>query len=289
MATFTGTDASGNFSISNAPPGSILVSVFDPNDSSLAGVGSGVVPEGGVLNLDVAVGNAVALPHTLTGDDGTRYTVGCSGALESESPPYSSYWGQSLTFSMFDFPCLYGTYLSSDKRELTFGPVTAGALQVTRRVFSPQAGRFVRFLDSYRNTSNAAIVVPIKVNRMGLGYAAPLVTHPSTNDYRYAVIDQPAVATVFGGAGGVPNPATTFKHTAWRRNNGMQYDTALEYSWNLTVPPNDSVSLLHYSAQASDAAAAQNLGQAMSLNAESFMFDRITAPEKLKIQNFAAP
>jgi hypothetical protein len=165
-------------------------------------------------------------------------------------------------------------------------------VQVTRKVYSPAAGGFVRFIDTYTNPGNADVTVGVHVGG-SIGYHAPLLVDPASNNQTYAVLDNPAVANVFGGVGGVPNPAGTFRYEAygWTDSFGVQnyYNASADYNWTLTVPAGKSVSLMLYSAQAASGLVAQAIADALSTNAAPSMFDTIMPADKASIYNFVVP
>jgi hypothetical protein len=283
-------DASGIFNFTSAPSGGFRLYAVDPANPAVVGFGDGTAIANTTANVDVTLGNGTGFPFVLTGSDGYVYSVACDGTLNNGAPPY--YWSYGLMIDNRYIPCSPGAGLSFDKRELSFGPAMMEKVQVTRKVYSPAAGGFVRFIDTYTNPGNVDVTIGVDVGG-NTGYYAPLLVDPAGNNQTYAVLDSPAVATVFGGAGGVLNPAGTFSYQAyaWTDAFGVQnyYSALTTYHWTLTVPAGKSVSLMLYSAQAASGLVAQAIANTLSTNAATSMFDGIAPVDKASIFNFAVP
>jgi hypothetical protein len=278
-------DASGAFNFAAAPAGGFRLYASDPNDSSKVGFIDGTGIMNAAVNLNVTLGNAAGLPFALNGSDGYKYNVQCDGSLWSSASPYiaSSY---VLKVNNMYFPCWPGAGVSSNKRELSFGPAMMGPVQVSRRVFSPTTGGFVRFIDTYANPGNVDATITVQVSPYNFAYYAPLLVDPASNNQTYAVLDNPALADVFGGTGS-SNPAGTFSYRSIGDiTAGNYWDTIVSYNWALTVPAGQRISLMHYSAQATTGVSAQAIGQSLSTYAEPYMFDGITKTDVPSIYNF---
>lgn len=286
------TDASGAFNFGTAPPGGFKLFAWDPVNPAVIGISDGVAIMNSSTNLDVTLGNGTGFPIALTGSDGYQYNITCTGSLQNGIAPFANL-AYELKINNSYFPCYPGAGISFDKRELTFGPATMETVQVTRRVFSPTAGGFVRYIETYTNTGSADTSINIQVGLSNFAYYSPLLIDPASNNQTYAVLGNPALVDVFGGLGGAPNPASTFRYQSYSYLDylGVQtfYDTLVSYNWTLTVPSGKTVSLMHYAAPAADGLVAKTIADSLSANATPSMFDGIAPMDKSAIYNFVVP
>src|SRR5262249_7953881 len=133
-------------------------------------------------------------------------------------------------------------------RQLTLGYATFGALRVTRKVYSPLSGGFVRYLEELTNPSSTPITATINVfSNLGSDSSTRIVVAPSATNFTYAVTDQsgiccdPLLAHVFSGAS--PRlPASAFQFT---NNNDDIF-----YRWdNISIQPGQTVIIMHFGVQ----------------------------------------
>jgi hypothetical protein len=291
LSQWVTTDTSGAFSFTSAPAGDFRLYALDPVNQENVGISDGTAIMNAVITLDVTLGNGVGLPYVLIGSDGYRFKVDCDGSLWRETAPYSNEM-YALKVNTSNMPCVPGALVSSDKRELSFGPSKIGPVQVSRRVFSPATGGFVRFIDSYVNPGIVDTSINLQVGGAYLGYYAPLLSDPINNNQTYAVlgetVDVPAIAEVFGGTGST-NPAGTYIYKPIGDvSTGIPNYWSMEtsYNWSFNMSAGQRISLLHYYSQAINGPAAQALGQSLSTYAAPSMFDGMTKIDFPSIYNF---
>lgn len=286
------TDSAGKFALPALPVGPYQVVAADPATPELVGMSVGNAQPGQAGQTEIRLGTAVAGESRLTGPEHSFYGLGCSGQLSSGRVVGNegSNWFPNLFLLDVDginFPCLAGVSASADKRELVYGPIRMNAVQVKRRVFSPEAGGYLRTIDTFSNTGASAVTIKVNIGTPELNPGMALRVNPVSTSYRYAVLDNPPFAVAFGGVGAPENQPSYIVLTPWGGPNFTNLGVA--YRRTLTVPAGASVSLMHYTVLAADAAAANAMAEALSNNTAPSMFDKIGAAEKATIINFQVP
>ncbi len=208
-----------------------------------------------------------------------------------------------------------GGQLDLGGRQLSLPGDGPGGLEVTRRVFVPRDGYFVRYLEVLRNPTGAPITVDLRIRthfgftteaRGGFTFTDPpqLVDSSSGDGFvlagpelgpaadRWAVIDDtvdadpfvqrnaPAVAHVFDGAGGL------------RAASGASFDlngqafARLESVWQaVTVPPGGRAVIMHFGVQQLDRFAALTAAERLA-EAPPEAFEGIDALDLNGLLNF---
>ncbi|HMD96237.1 MAG TPA: carboxypeptidase regulatory-like domain-containing protein [Terriglobia bacterium] len=291
----TSSGVNGNFLAGGIQAGNLKITA---QSGATAGVATGQLTSSGPLNLNVGLGNAFPFGiYNLDGQDGFRYDVNCYGALNSGGTSdgttftnaYNGAYYQEIAGQAFYCQGAAGL-LAQNGREIDIGPQGAnqGRFLVTRKVFSPTAGRFTRYLEEVTNNTNFAITVPVQVySYLGSGSNTNIVGGPANTNNTYAVTDcgqpsncafpDPSLAHVFADGTNVV-PSSTYFYS------GSQYT---EYTWTVTVPANQTVILMHFAVQAPDDATATNEAQALVGLTDPDALDGISSAEKAEILNFS--
>ncbi|UXH76069.1 carboxypeptidase-like regulatory domain-containing protein [Roseateles amylovorans] len=285
----TWTDEQGRFAFSDVAPGGFHLTAYDRNDYDNLGLARGRVKADETVTLDVVMGTAVRLGHSL--DDpanGYRVTVYGDGAIypfampEGGGEPFAGS-GLQLAVKGLPFPASDGALVLQDRRELEIGPFTMGQLEVSRRVFVPAAGGFARVLETLTNLGPSEIVVPVELSVQPVGGTATrLLVDPSTNGRRLAQFAPlegeygGAVALVMAGATGTAPAQVSF-------SEGLATSR-----YNLTIPAGQTVRLLNYAVVSSpqDAAAARQQGEGLRDGTVPAQFLGIGSTERPQIRNF---
>jgi len=160
--------------------------------------------------------------------------------------------------------------------------------QLNRKVFVPQADAFIRYLDQVTNHGSETRTITLRLNsNLGSDSWTQVVATDSgnaqsfdsqdkwlvTDDSGNPLFDDPAVAQVLWGDGGLPPSSANL------------YTDTLERSWVLTVRPGETVSLLHYAVQAADASQATQAAEYLvTLPGEALQ--GLSAAELASIVNF---
>ena len=252
--------------------------------------------------VTLTLGSGVPLSHALTGDNGFVFSVTSTGSVRQGAPAAvpASDWPFDYTYEASTnddyFCCADIAGLSLDGRHLTFGPLAQDALLQTRKVFVPQSGAFVRFLEILENP----LAVPVKATVQMWSPLRPsasrtkVAVSPGDTGNTYLVLDDtfggrtptaPAVAHVAGGTGAVA-AKTVF---TWAPKSGES--NYAEYQWTVTVPPNGKVAIMHFGVarQPNDTPGAQ--AQAFSLVnlTDPEALAGMTDAEKAAVKNFIIP
>lgn len=289
-------DASGHYQAANVPPGPIAVSASDPSNGGNDGLANGTLTAAG-LSLDVTLGNAIPFNYStinLDGADGFRYDVSEDGSLTDGGTTSGSlddaYDGAyRLRVNGNSFPSVSVAGEELDGRQLVLGPVAMGQLVVTRKVFSPPAGGFARYLEIISNPSGVAVAATIAVSsNLGSDYSTRLVVAPADTQNTYAVTDQsgyccdPALGHVFSGL----NPPVAPSTIVFGDHNDSP-----SYSWQVTVPAGGTVIVMHFGLQRdySDPTVVAPAAEALRDFTDPNALAGLSDAEKAAIRNFVIP
>jgi len=281
-------EADGSFRFKAVPPGGVRIAISGYDGSVLA-VADRPTLAGETLSLDLVTGPGRPRYPAYAGLDGRQYGFSCYGALErSGTADQSEYLPEflGLELNAVEFPCIVAATAAADARQFAYGPVTLDGTQVTRKVFAPEAGGYVRQIDTFTNPGASPVTVKVRYGKYSNGYNLTLVTNPAATGQTYAVYANPAFAQVSGGVG-VPVPANSFVYEKGNANDANS--GRLLYTRSLTIQPGASVSLMHYSVQSADAQTTLAMAKALSNQTAPSMFDQIAPAEKATIINFAVP
>ena len=297
----TTADALGNYQIDGVQVGALQVAASDQSGTS-GGATTGVLTASAPLNLNITLGNAISFQRfglvNLDGADGFRYDVSCDGELNDGgtvdrnfNDAYDDMYQASLSGPDFvrQFPCLSAATFEAAGRQLVLGPVTVHNLQVSRKIFSPAAGGFARYLEEIQNPGTTPVVVSVTISgNLGSDNNTRIVVSPAQTNFTYAITDQngiccdPLLAHVFAGATSTLVPTVQF----------IQTNDEPFYRWdNVSIPAGQTAILMHFGVQRPPSDLTGTKAQAASLvnltdpNALSGM----SAAEKAAVANFIVP
>ncbi len=130
---------------------------------------------------------------------------------------------------------------------MILGPMSGGGpvLQVTRKIFVPADGRFARYLDTVSNPTGFPLTATVRLSSELMGQTLLQMIEPSASSGGSAVFhgetgSYGASGYVFSG----PNPPSLPARIFYGQTTF--HSQALQYEWNVTVPPNASVGVLHF-------------------------------------------
>jgi hypothetical protein len=183
-------------------------------------------------------------------DDGgnERWDIGRDGDVDD---------GTNDSFDTFFEIQIDGTYFPNqdpnttsaefeDDREVVLGPETLSDLELTRKIYVPTVGSFIRFTEMLHNPTAADITVDVTIDgNLGSDEENNFVTYSSSGDtlvddgdfwlVNYQDTNDPAVGFYFPGA--VPS----------------KVEDDIEYTWSqVTVPAGETVSIMHLGFQEFD-------------------------------------
>jgi hypothetical protein len=287
-------DASGHYEATGVQVGEVRVTATSETDSNVVGVAHGTVSTAGPLTVNVSFGNAVELGgYNLDGADGFRYDIDCDGEIDDggtvDRSLNDAYDGAYfLKINAQYLYCARTATLEDGGREAVIESGLNG-LSVTRKIFSPTSGGFVRYLDSMTNQGTAPQTLAFEIgSNLGSDSATRIVTPPSETGNTFAVTDQggsccdPALAHVFSGV----NPSVPLAGTQFRNGNDDIF-----YRWTVTVQPGQTVTLMHFSVQrgVADTAGARTQAEALVNLTDPKALEGMSDAEKARVVNFSIP
>jgi len=293
---YAGADATGRFQSAQVPVGSIRVSASASPDYTNAGITETTLTAGDSQTVDVVLGNAWRFfgLFNLAGTDGFKYDVRCNGAL-GPSGAVDGHLTNAYTFGYVaaigtaSAECLLTAPLDEGRRQITVGPSALAGLVLTRKIFSPPAGGFARYLEVLTNPTATARTVTLDVSSsLGGGGTPPslvVLTPPSTTGNTFAITDlsadccEPVLGHVFGGPGAPVAPSAT---------RFVAGDNKVSYAWTVTVAPGQSVALMHFAIQREPdgSAAARAQAEALAALTDPDALTGLTPAERALIVNF---
>jgi hypothetical protein len=240
-------------------------------------------------------------------DDGGVAALPPGGSLPGQSEAYDGWGPLEVDNTGVGAPGSSAFYLpvgnlstvcdhdaDSGNRELTFPGETIESLTVSRKLFTPASGGFVRFLDvvtnpggspatvtltyqgdlgsdaatRVRDTSDGNSSVNVPGDRWGTSDSDPAVIDPVTG----APQTDPPVAHVWDGPGSPPEPTDAIYGGSsgtlnWGNDVTGHADARVRVVYNATIPAGQTYVFMHFEAQRTNATqaltAAQNLGNAL--------------------------
>ncbi len=322
------TDNDGGFRFDNVYVGSYGLYVEDNFRHVYGEASLELTQDGETVNVDLhLVSNTVNLPLIRYDANNDQFKIHADGAIR-EGPEHVFYGSGPFTNAgannggfLLDIIAggvperFSGSFIGSgeeDGREIAISQADLGGLAVTRKVYVPREGYFVRYLETLHNSSASPVTVSVRVqtnfrncNYYYDGYCgiAQVITTSSgdntlnvtdaLNRDRWTVLDNhldrdpfqfgdlPATAFAFDGAGGTEHAALAAVTSV-----GPQM---LTYQWDsVTVQPGATISYLHFGVVQSSRAAAQASAERLTqLPPEAI--SGLSVEERAQIRNFAVP
>ena len=294
-------DTTGSYSIGNVPVGNIRVAAADPNDSTVSGFASGHIVANQNSTINVVLGNGFAFfrpgffNFNLDGTNGYRFDIDCDGEIDRggriDGTLGGGYSGAELlelngrNFNE-EFPCISGAQTDLNGREIVMGPAGLGGLVVTRKIFSPAGGGFVRYLDVITNPTPEALPASMLLQSfLAAGGNTSILVPPASTANTYAATGfnnsccMPLLGYVFAGPGGPVSPGD-FKF--------LDGQSPVSWDLNVTVPPSDSVIVMHFDIQrdTGDLAGIQQQAQALVNGSDPDEFAGMSDADKARVINF---
>jgi Carboxypeptidase regulatory-like domain/Polysaccharide lyase family 4, domain II len=295
-------DSLGNYQINGVQVGTVQVAAFD-SAGTTAGIANGLLTVDAPLNLNITMGSAISFQRfgliDLDGADGFRYDVSCDGQLNDGGTvnrqfddAYDGMYQLNLSGAAFvrQFPCLNAATNDPSGRNLVLGPVIVHNLQVARKIYSPVAGGFARYLEVIQNPGQTSAVVSVTISgNLGSDNNTRIVVAPSQTNFTYAVTDQsgiccdPLLAHVFAGATStLAAPTVQF----------IQTNDNVFYRWdNVTIPAGQTVILMHFAVQRppSDLAGTKSQASGLVNLTDPNALSGMSTAEKAAVANFVIP
>jgi hypothetical protein len=305
------TNAAGFYQVDQVPVGAISVSAGDVSRQLLGDVTGQLPSDGSSVTLDVVLqANSVALPQTLYDGNYLDFPIPGNGSISSSV--FGITGGSLLSVtpasgSPVDFAAVISGTQEQQGREITLRQPEVGGLSVTRKVYVPQDGYFARYLEIFDNLTGIDTSVTVGVKNgfyserdinsyyfyvsttssgdslLQAGGATPDYWSVFTNSPKYyGYSNLQMTAMVWGGpAAQVPANQVNTVLTSGQI-------TGFNNTWNLTVPANGRVAIMHFAIQNSTAAGATAAAERLvQLPPEALT--GLSQDELLAIRNFAVP
>ncbi len=172
------TDANGHFKIEKAMLGTLrLIAEAD----GMVSQHEVETVSGNTQHVQIALGNSAHLPNVLTGEDGSSFEIDWTLALVNGSglsqPAYQNAY--SLQINGWNLPGIPAATKLNGGRELRLEAVTVDGIDVSRQIFMPGMGSYVRYLDVLRNTGQSEANVQVEVvGLLGTSERTTLLSNP---------------------------------------------------------------------------------------------------------------
>lgn len=312
------TDADGRYSVDDAPPGDFTIVASNTSGSRRAQGAGRVRFDGDAVVVDLTlVEAAVTMPYTLYDANGFRFDIAGNGAVGNgtnnvfgSAAPDNGGLRLELVRDGVAVPFTNGDgtigHLDQNGQEVAVDDITPSGLTVTRRIYTPRAGYFTRYLEVLRNDTAQPVTVDLRVkSHHRAANSNPRVVDTSDGDQilsvanpaapdRWAVIDDqvdgdpfvsssiPATGHLFDGDGGATQVAVATYELIGQTGR-------LTYAWNaITVPPGESVAFLHFVLNQLDRYSAREAAMRL-VRLPPEAIDDLSAGDRQAIRNFAVP
>jgi hypothetical protein len=314
----TVTDSEGNYRYLDVPPGNFTLTAENQQRTLRAEAAARVNFDGDIVTLDLTLtSNAVTMPQTFYDANGFEFDVTGIGSLATGTnsvfaAPAPDNAGMRLEIIQNNIavPFLNGNgtigELSQNRQQVTLDEVGPSGLNVSRKILTPRAGYFSRYIETLENKTTAPITVSVRVkSHHRNSNSNPRVVDTSDGDQilsvinpvlrdRWAVVDDQSDADPFVSSS-IPATAHLFDGAA----ASLQVASAdysligttgkLTYQWdNITVAPNSKVSLMHFVLHQLDRQSAREAALRLAMLPPEAIND-LTTDERAQIKNFAVP
>jgi len=304
------TDANGDYSIDDVPPGVFTLVAAKGSDRRDA---SGEMPAtGGVQTVDlVLLSSAILVPTGRLDANGFTWTIGRAATLDrNPNFPTSSGTPRLLIERGLDSAAFAGSCPATGacfvpteegQREFVFEEAGLLGLQVTRKIFVPVDGYFVRIVDSVTNPPGAPEVTVNLVEQSDL--ASSLVRASSSEDLaataadQWIVLDDGDQRDIWSGGGGFGGFAPT-AFAAWGPGGTAPTDLSVApvsgrarvtQRWDgIVLGPGETRAILHFVSVQSDKPRAEATGERLvQLPPEALA--GLSPEEAAAVLNFVVP
>jgi hypothetical protein len=301
------TDSSGMFQVSGVPTGSFRIVAQDPfrhAGGSFVGI---LAAHGDAVHQDITLADRLT-PIDVPGANGYTYRIGSSGALLYSDDALSSGYSTSYQiaagasdagFVSYQFAGDVAATPELDSRQFilrdfnggyTLPQRTVAGVVVTRKIYAPSGGSFVRYVEIFDNPTPDPVTLDVQVNAQMI---TTRIAATSSGDAALTAADSwivtdrpdsartPAVAHVFAGA----HARATVSDAGVAFNS----ESAPQERWNgVTIPAAGRVAFMHFTTEASDASTAQAAAERL-VQLPPDALTGLTPEETAAIVNFDVP
>jgi hypothetical protein len=313
------TDAQGAFEIADAPPGDFSVTAENATRTLRAEATGRIRFDGDVAPVPIVlVDSAVTMPLTLHDANGFPFDVTGNGAIGTghnnvfgAAAPDNAAMRLDIVKDGVAVPFTNGNgtigRLAPNGQEVALDDATPSGLTVVRRVYTPRAGYFTRWIDELRNDTAQPITVSVRVrSHHRAANSNPRIVDSSDGDQilsvlnpaapdRWVVVDDQIDADPFDNNSSIAATGHLFDGAGAATRVGVAtYDLIgqtgrLTYEWrDVTVAPGETAAFLHFVMHQIDRRAAREAALRLAqLPPEAI--DDLTTAERRAIRNFVVP
>jgi hypothetical protein len=277
-------NSTGFFSATDVPAGQVRVSAFS---GIFGGSRTITLTPGTPATVEVQIGSLVKLadPYALS-SSAFRFSVGCRGYMAnggridgSWSTMYADAFG--LTVNDTSFPCLPAAALEDGQRELVLDGGVVGTIRATRKIYVSETGDYARYLEILTNSSASPRTVTVDVaGGLSSWPSVPAwVVRPEATGMTHAVssfLHMGSLGFAFAGHGATLKPTEVY----------VDSPNYFFYRWEVTVPANGTVILVHFAQQDSSSTAATAHAEEFAATSRSGMWNGMSAQERAQVVNF---
>ncbi len=285
FGSFVQADAAGVYLFDDAPPGMAVVRARD-YQNDIWGLAIGVVPADAGTVVDVELGTATGMLN-LNATLDYNYVDGYNGATNLRRFG-GNYAHQRLSLGAGLRAASVGVSVESSingldlsERQLTIVRGYEGrvGVSVTRKMFAPIAGGFVRYIEELSNPLAVDVAVRVRVEGVSALNNGSTV---SSSSPQHVVVTHAWGATgfVFGGTSGTPQAVAAASFLP------SQYDYS--YDWVVTVPAGQTIRLMHFLLHGGSAADLDPFVSSF-VAPSGLALEGLTAAELASIVNFVIP
>lgn len=309
------TQADGSYSIAQVPAGNVQVTASNAA-RTLRAEGTGRVGfDGDNVTVDlVLVNNAVAMPYPVYDANNFLYDIQGNGSIGAGTSGVFSGNGNVNTQGMrldivtngVALPFTNGDgsigSVGNFGQEITLDEFNGTGLKVTRRVFVPKTGYFVRYLETIENLTSAPVTVDVRITtNISQGNGNPRIVDSSDRDEILSVTDPinrdrwVVIDDLTDGVSAIPPIGHVFDGTG-AAEQVSQADFSLvgtvgklQWQWgNVTVPPGATVSYMHFGLQQLNRSAGRAAAERLALLPPEVL-EGLSLADLTTIRNFVVP
>jgi hypothetical protein len=283
-------DASGFFTASGVPAGLVQVSAFV---GDIGGRVSGTLAPPEPLDFPaVALGELRRLGwYSMVNLDssGFRFDVGCQGRVrgggKTDGSWYDTY-GDAFRLNVggATFPCVVAGALEDGGRELVVDGGVLEGIHVRRKIYVPETGGYVRYLEILTNTQPTTQFVVVSLSgQFSRSWARQLFTPVADTNTTFGVLTD-----LWGGSQGYAfaSPDAAQKPvwaTLW---SGLSY---FEYVWGVDIPAGQTKVIMHFGQQSENGPSAHDATMQFPALTRPGMLFGMSDAERAAVVNFTLP
>jgi len=230
--------------------------------------------------------NQADLPRTLNDVNGYIWDIQRDGNINNgTSDAYDG--GMRLSIDNVGFPQFATGSLTLDDRQITLGIAEMLGLRVARRIYVPDDEAFVRYLEVLSNPTDADIAVELRIDTNLGSDGNTVIVSTTDGDTAIEATDTWVVTDDTNNGGGDPSlahvtagPGAAIPPPVITAPLGR-----IAYAYDLTVPANGRVIVMHFDSQNANRAAAIASAQDLT-GLGNGTLDGLSAEEMADVVNF---